>query len=58
MVPAPLTFVLARRRLRRARRVGFADPDAAAVPDWFRRLRIQMTILVVAALVVAFVATS
>lgn len=29
-----------------------------AVPDWFRRLRMQLTVLVVAALVVAFVATS
>ncbi len=31
-------------------------PDA--VPDWFRRTRIQMTLLVVAMLVIAFVATS
>ena len=29
-----------------------------AAPDWFRRIRIQMTVLVVAALVVAFVAAS
>jgi hypothetical protein len=27
-------------------------------PDWFRRVRIQLTIMVVAAMVVAFVATS
>lgn len=29
-----------------------------AAPDWFRRLRMQLTILVVAAMVLAFVATS
>ena len=55
MVPAPLAFVLLA--------VAFAaqgawdsltlTPDAA--PAWFRRIRIRMTILVVAALVVAFV---
>ena len=58
LVPPPLTFVLLA--------VAFAAQGAwdsltltpAAVPDWFRRLRIQMTVLVVAALVVAFVATS
>ena len=58
LVPPPLTFVLLA--------VAFAAQGAwdsltltsVAVPDWFRRLRIQMTMLVVAALVVAFVATS
>jgi Protein of unknown function (DUF3429) len=57
LVPPPLTFVLLA--------VAFAAQGAwdsltltPAVPAWFRRLRIQMTVLVVAALVVAFVATS
>jgi hypothetical protein len=58
LVPPPLTFVLLA--------VAFAAQGAwdsltltsDAVPAWFRRLRIQMTVLVVAALVVAFVATS
>ena len=58
LVPPPLTFVLLA--------VAFAAQGAwdsltltsAAAPDWFRRLRIQMTVLVVAALVVSFVATS
>jgi hypothetical protein len=58
VVPPPLTFVLLA--------VAFAAQGAwdsltltsDAVPAWFRRLRIQMTMLVVAALVVAFVATS
>jgi hypothetical protein len=58
LVPPPLTFVLLA--------VAFAAQGAwdsltltsDAVPDWFRRMRIQTTVLVVAALVVAFVATS
>jgi hypothetical protein len=58
LMPPPLTFVLLA--------VAFAAQGAwdsvtltsEAVPAWFRRLRIQMTVLVVAALVVAFVATS
>jgi hypothetical protein len=58
MVPAPLSFVLLA--------VAFAAQGAwdsltltsGAAPNWFRRARIQMTIPVVAALVVAFVATS
>ena len=58
VVPAPLNFVLLA--------VAFAAQGAwdsltltsDAAPDWFRRIRIQMTVLVVAALVVAFVAAS
>ncbi len=58
VVPAPLDFVLLA--------VAFAAQGAwdsltltpDAVPAWFRRIRIRMTVLVVAALVVAFVATS
>lgn len=58
VVPAPLNFVLLA--------VAFAAQGAwdsltlasDDAPDWFRRIRIQMTVLVVAALVVAFVAAS
>jgi hypothetical protein len=58
VVPAPLNFVLLA--------VAFAAQGAwdsltltsDAAPDWFRLIRIQMTVLVVAALVVAFVAAS
>ena len=58
IVPPPLTFVFLA--------VAFAAQGAwdsltltpEAVPSWYRRVRIQLTLLVVAALVVAFVATS
>ena len=58
IVPPPLTFVFLA--------VAFAAQGAwdsltltpETVPAWYRRVRIQLTILVVAALVVAFVATS
>ena len=54
VVPAPLNFVLLA--------VAFAAQGAwdslTLTPGWFRRIRIRMTLLVVAALVVAFVATS
>jgi hypothetical protein len=58
IVPPPLTFVFLA--------VAFAAQGAwdsltltpERVPAWYRRVRIQLTILVVAALVVAFVATS
>ena len=43
-VPAPLRLRAARRRLRRARRLGFADVDACALRrTGSGRLRIQMT---------------
>jgi hypothetical protein len=58
IAPAPLVFVFLA--------VAFAAQGAwdsltlapGSAPDWFRRARIQLTMLVVAALVVAFVATS
>ena len=54
VVPAPLNFVLLA--------VAFAAQGAwdslTLTSGWFRRIRIRMTLLVVAALVVAFVATS
>ena len=58
VAPPPLVFVFLA--------VAFAAQGAwdsltlppGAAPDWFRRKRIQMTILVVAAMVLAFVATS
>lgn len=57
-IEPPLVFVLLA--------VAFAAQGAwdsltlppGAAPDWFRRVRIQLTILVVAAMVLAFVATS
>lgn len=57
VAPPPLVFVLLA--------VAFAAQGAwdsitlppGTVPDWFRRVRIQLTILVVVALVLAFVAT-
>jgi hypothetical protein len=58
IAPPPLVFVFLA--------VAFAAQGAwdsltlapGSAPDWFRRVRIQLTLLVVAALVVAFVATS
>jgi hypothetical protein len=58
IAPAPLVFVFLA--------VAFAAQGAwdsltlapGSAPDWFRRARIQLTILAVATLVVAFVATS
>lgn len=58
IAPPPLVFVFLA--------VAFAAQGAwdsltlppGAAPDWFRRVRFQMTLLVVAALVLAFVATS
>lgn len=57
-IKPPLVFVLLA--------VAFAAQGAwdsltlppGAAPDWFRRVRVQLTILVVAAMVLAFVATS
>jgi hypothetical protein len=58
LVPVPLAFVLLAVAFAAQGAWDSLTLTAPAAPDWFRRLRIQMTILVVAALVVAFVATS
>ena len=57
-MPVPLAFVLLAVAFAAQGAWDSLTLTAAAAPDWFRRLRIQMTVLVVAALVVAFVATS
>lgn len=58
LMPVPLAFVLLAVAFAAQGAWDSLTLTAPAAPDWFRRLRIQMTVLVVAALVVAFVATS
>jgi len=58
MVPPPLTYVFLAAAFAAQGAWDSLTLTPETVPAWYRRVRIQLTILVVAALVVAFVATS